>query len=281
MRIVALVFLVFGVTLAGFAVYFAKQNEDRMAAEMARLASASVATTEPVEIPTKSVIVAVRALKYGEELKPGAVRVAQFPEDAVPANAFYDEAELFGEGGKGERRIVLRTIEANEPIFKSKITGFGERATISAQLTPGMRAFTLRIDAISGVAGFLLPNDRVDVFLTRSGANGLSSNLIMQNVKIIAVDQFSDKDSSRARVARTATVEVSPDDAQKLALAQQVGNISLSLRQIDEIDVKQTAETPSVNVDDLIKREEVAPAPAPAPKARLCVRKGTELVCND
>jgi pilus assembly protein CpaB len=103
----------------------------------------------------------------------------------------------------------------------------------------------------------------------------------MQNVKVIAVDQFSDQDSSRARVARTATVEVSSDDAQKLALAQQVGNISLSLRQIDEVSVTDANETPSVSLGDLIKREEAAPAPAPAPKARLCVRKGTELICQE
>ncbi len=280
MRIIALIILIFGVALAGGAVFFASERYQAIEAELARRATATVATTEP-QIVTKTVVVASRPLKYGEELTPDKVRLAEFPENAVPENAFFSIDELFGENGSGERRIVLRSIEASEPIFKAKITGFGERATISAQLTPGMRAFTLRIDTVSGVAGFLLPDDRVDVFLTRAGENGLASNLIMQNVKVIAVDQFADNDSSRARVARTATVEVSPDDAQKLALAQQVGNISLSLRQIDEVLVNDSAETISVDVDDLIKREEVAPPPAPEQRARLCVRKGTELVCND
>ena len=142
-----------------------------------------------------------------------------------------------------------------------------------------MRAFTLRIDTVTGVAGFLLPNDRVDIFLTRGDRNGPTSDLIMQNVKVIAIDQFADTESTRARVARTATVEVSPEDAQKLALAQQVGRISLSLRQIDEVET--TSESRSVNLDDIIEREEAAPAPAPAPAPkRICTRKGTELFCN-
>jgi len=279
MRIIALIVLVFGVALAGGAVFFASERYQAME-ELARRATATVVTTEP-QIKTVSVVVASRALKYGEELTADKVKLTEFPEAAVPENAFSSMDELFGINGSGERRIVLRSIETSEPIFKAKITGFGERATISAQLTPGMRAFTLRIDSVSGVAGFLLPDDRVDIFLTRAGENGLASNLIMQNVKVIAVDQFSDNNSSRARVARTATVEVSSDDAQKLALAQQVGNISLSLRQIDEVAINESKETISVDVDDLIQREEVAPEAAPEAKARLCVRKGTELICND
>ena len=104
----------------------------------------------------------------------------------------------------------------------------------------------------------------------------MTSNVIMQNIKVIAVDQFSDHDSNRARVARTATVEVTPEQAQKLNLAQQVGRISLSLRQIDE--VSEVEEPEAVGLGDIIKRDE-AVAPAPAPK-QLCVRKGTERICN-
>lgn len=280
MRIVALIVLIFGVTLAAGGVYFAKQRLDSMEAALLLERSKAAPVAAP-EIKTTSVLVATRALRYGEILKAEDVRAAAFPEEAVPGNSFSSLEDLFGAEGSNEVRTVLRAIEPNEPIFKAKITGFGERATISAQLTPGMRAFTLRIDSVSGVAGFLLPNDRVDIFLTKRDAEGMSSNLIMQNVKVIAVDQFADKDSNRARVARTATVEVPPGDAQKLALAQQVGQISLSLRQIDETVTDDSEETPSVSVTDLIKKEEVAPAPAPAPRKQLCVRKGTELVCED
>lgn len=283
MRIIALLILCVGAAVAGFAVLEAKKRFDSEEAELRRLAAEIQANqTQEVEqapqIVTTPVVVAVSAMNYGKELAAADIRVVQFPEDSAPPNSFQTIEELIGEEGSEERRIVLREIAPNEPILKSKVTGFGERATISAQLTPGMRAFTLRIDTVTGVAGFLLPNDRVDIFLTKGTREGLTSNLIMQSVKVIAVDQFSGSDTNIARVANTATVEVTPEQAQKLALAQQVGRISLSLRQIDEVET--TDGQRSVDIDDIIEREEVAaPAPAPAPK-RLCVRKGTELICN-
>lgn len=284
MRFVAILILAAGAAIAGFAVFEAKKRFDAEEAELRRIAAEIQAQSSEdqqaaPQIKTKPVVVAVNAMNYGRVLNPEDVRIVDYPEGAVPANAFATLEELLGAEGSSETRIVLREISPNEPILRSKVTGFGERATISAQLTPGMRAFTLRIDTVTGVAGFLLPNDRVDIFLTKGSREGLTSNLIMQNVKVIAVDQFSGDTNAIARVANTATVEVTPEDAQKLALAQQVGRISLSLRQIDE--VAETEAQKSVNIDDIIEREEVAaPAPAPAPKKRLCVRKGTELICN-
>ncbi|MEM7271345.1 MAG: Flp pilus assembly protein CpaB, partial [Pseudomonadota bacterium] len=181
--------------------------------------------------------------------------------------------------GGAEQRVVLRSIEPNEPILKNKITGYGEDATMAGQLTPGMRAYTLRIDTVSGVAGFLLPNDRVDIFLTRGGGNNLTANLIMQNVRVIAIDQFSDQEANQARVARTATVEVTPEDAQRLALAQQVGRISLSLRQIDDAApmTGEDEKAPVISLGDIIPQEEVEQA---APARQVCVRKGVNVVCS-
>ena len=100
----------------------------------------------------------------------------------------------------------------------------------------------------------------------------------MQNVKVIAVDQFSDKESNQARVARTATVEVSPKDAQALALAQQVGRLTMSLRQIDE--VATTDEPAVIRLQDIIQTEQ-APEPAPAAPRGPCTRKGIELICPE
>ncbi|MEO0360414.1 MAG: Flp pilus assembly protein CpaB, partial [Pseudomonadota bacterium] len=233
MRIIALIILLFGLALAGGATFFASQRYAEIENELRRMAAEATPVVAAPAMKTVPVVVATKALRYGEELDEEMVEIVEFPEQSAPDTRFTTLEDLFGDGR--DARIVLRAMEPNEPILKTKVTGFGERATISAQLTPGMRAFTLRIDSVSGVAGFLLPNDRVDIFLTRGSRDGLSSNVIMQNVKVIAVDQFSDQESTRARVARTATVEVSAEDAQKLALAQQVGKISLSLRQIDEV----------------------------------------------
>lgn len=286
MRFLALLILIVGALVAGGAVWYAKdrfaQDEAKLRQMVEEIRAANKNAEETPSAPqvaTKPVVVATKALRYGEAFTADHVRVVQFPEDSVPPNAFTTLEEILGSEDNRQTRTALRAIEPNEPVLKQKVTGFGERATISAQLTPGMRAFTLRIDTVTGVAGFLLPNDRVDIFLTRGDRSGPTSDLIMQNVKVIAIDQFSDTESTRARVARTATVEVTPEDAQKLALAQQVGRISLSLRQIDEVET--TSESRSVNLDDIIEREVVAPAPAPAPAPkRICTRKGTELTCQ-
>ena len=281
MRLLALVVLVLGVLVAGGAMFYAKDRYAQIEAALRAQAAQNAQQQQEVKpaepaIKTKPVVIAARELRYGVELAPADVKIVEFPEGSVPANGFASLEELLGAEGGQSKRVVLRAMDPNEPVLKSKVTGFGERATISAQLTPGMRAFTLRIDTVSGVAGFLLPNDRVDIFLTQGGREGLTSNVIMQNVKVIAVDQFSDKDSNRARVARTATVEVSPEQAQKLALAQQVGRISLSLRQIDEVETAE--EIPSVDLSDIIKREETITPPAP--KKQICTRKGTEVFCT-
>lgn len=281
MRILAIIILLAGVGIAGGTAYFASVKYGEIEAALRKQAedAKNSAVEAAPTIETVSVAVAKKPMRYGQVLTPKNVKFVEFPKDSSPDNAFSTEDDLFGDGE--DQRIVLRAIEPNEPILKSKVTGFGERATISAQLTPGMRAATIRIDSVSGVAGFLLPNDRVDVFLTRKGSGGLSTNVILQNIKVIAVDQFSDQDSKLARVARTATVEVTPDDAQRLALAQQIGRISLSLRQIDEVTT--TEEIAPVNIDDIVKEEAPLPVALPEPvveKKRLCVRKGTELVCN-
>ena len=272
MRIIALIILIFGVALAGGAVFFASDRFDKLQAALQQQAAAIQPAAPTIE--TIQVVVATRSLKYGQPLEEKHLKVVEFPKDSAPANSFISIEELVVKDG--DQRIVLRSVEPNEPVLKSKVTGFGERATISAQLTPGMRAFTLRIDSVSGVAGFLLPNDRVDIFLTRGSQDGLAANLIMQNVKVIAIDQFSDKESNQARVARTATVEVTPDDAQRLALTQQVGRISMSLREIDEATMKE--ETSAMRLEDIIKTEPEA-GPAPAAPKKPCTRKGVELIC--
>jgi len=271
MRVIALIILIFGVALAGGAVFFASDRYAKLQAALQQQASAVQPAAPTIE--TVAVVVATAQLRYGQPLTAKALKVVEFSKDSAPSNAFSIIDDLISET---EKRIVLRNIEPGEPILKSKITGFGQRATISAQLTPGMRAYTLRIDSVSGVAGFLLPNDRVDIFLTRNNADGLAANLLMQNVKVIAIDQFSDKDSNQARVARTATVEVSPKDAQSLALAQQVGRLTMSLRQIDEVDT--TEETAVIRLEDIIQTEK-APELAPVKPKGPCTRKGIELIC--
>jgi pilus assembly protein CpaB len=117
------------------------------------------------------------------------------------------------------------------------VTGSGQRGSLSALIDPGMRAVTVRVDDVRGVAGFLVPGDHVDVVLTRleSGAANAATNsytdVLLQNVKVLAVDQIASSSDDKPTVAKAVTVEVTTEQAQKLVLAGGVGSLSLVLRQ--------------------------------------------------
>jgi pilus assembly protein CpaB len=226
------------------------------------------------------VLAAKKALRYGDRLNLAMaderLHWVTWPENAVPDGAFTTAEELLGPE-RGETRIVLRTVEPGELVLKSKVTGFGETVRVAAQVTEGKRAITIPINAVSGVAGLIAPGDRVDILLTRSIGNELVTSNILQNVLVIATDQTANTEASSARVARTATVEVNPTEASKLALAQQVGKLSLSLRGMHE-DVE--ASVAPITIDDLPDQPDVippAPPPVPPPLTTVTVRKGTEV----
>jgi pilus assembly protein CpaB len=141
-------------------------------------------------------------------------------------------------------------ISVNEPILATKISAEGQGASIAALLPEGMRAASVRINDVSGVAGFVQPNDSVDVLITRNvpGAERATqlTDVLLQNVRVIAIDQRSKNADGTAKVAKTATLEVNPLDAQKLALAQEVGSLSLVLRKPGETN-NPVVETISMN----------------------------------
>jgi pilus assembly protein CpaB len=125
-------------------------------------------------------------------------------------------------------------MSVNEPILAGKISAPGAGASIAALLPDGMRAATVRIDDVSGVAGFVQPNDSVDVLITRQvqGAAGAQqvTDVLLQNVRVLAIDQQAKNPDGTPKVGRTATFEVAPLDAQKLALGSQPGSLRLVLR---------------------------------------------------
>ncbi len=270
MRIVAILVLCLGVALAGAATYLLREFYAAQAMMAAR----------PAGPETVRVLAAKQGLKYGDRLDLAMaeerLRWVTWPKDAVPEGAFTTGEELLGPERK-ETRTVLRTIEPGELVLKSKVTGFGENVRVAAQVTEGKRAFTIPINAVSGVAGLVAPGDRVDILLTRTIDRQLVTSIFLQNVLVIATDQVSNTETSSTRVARTATVEVDPNDASKLALAQQVGKLSLSLRGVDEA---VEARVEAVSIDDLPDQPVVIPEPLPSPPPPpnlVTVRKGTEV----
>jgi pilus assembly protein CpaB len=175
-----------------------------------------------------TIVVAARGLRYGMELSDTDLKEVPWQVNAIPQGTFRTKAELLE--GK-DRRSVLSSIEANEPILEWKITGPGQRASLSALIEEGMTAVTVRVNEILGVAGFVLPGDRVNVLLTRSEDRGQFTDVLLQNVRVLAVNQLADDKAEKPVVAQAVTLEVSMEDAQKLVLAANVGNISLTLRQ--------------------------------------------------
>jgi pilus assembly protein CpaB len=181
--------------------------------------------------PARTIVVASRALRFGDELGGVSLREQPWPEDALPAGAFSKIADL-----TGSKRVVLMPIDANEAVLASKITGPGQRATLSAVLAEGMKAVTVRVNDVEGVAGFVLPGDRVDVLLTRQGEKNVTVNdVVIQNVRVLAIDQVADQRTEKPSVVKAVTLEVGETDGQKIALAQTAGTLSLLLRKAGEL----------------------------------------------
>lgn len=226
----------------------------------------------PVSLPTVSILIASEDLEFGDAITADFIKTVQWPEEFVPENAITDRDEALA-GPDGER-IAVRSFVAGEPLIRSKISGYGERPILSRKITEDMRAFSIRINDVSGVAGFLLPGDNVDVLLTRQlgrDQKNFVSDVIIQNVSVLGIDQLASEETDNPVLAKTATVEVTPEQAQKLALAQQLGSLSLTLRNFADLD---SATVKRISVSDL-------GIDAPTPVVRrdngifVRVRKGT------
>ena len=186
---------------------------------------------------TKTIVVAKQALRFGTELNASQLEEVPWPAEAMPAGAFAKVSDVLSQG----RRVVLAAIEPNEPVLALKITGPGQRATLSALVKPGMKAVTIRVNDVEGVGGFVLPGDRVDVVLTRQIDKGqASTEVVLQNTRVLAVDQSADERAAKAAVAKSVTLEVTTVEAQKVWLASSVGSLSLLLRKAGETAESQT-----------------------------------------
>ena len=186
---------------------------------------------------TKTIVVAKQALRFGTELNASQLEEVPWPADAMPAGAFAKVTDILSQG----RRVVLAAIEPNEPVLTLKITGPGQRATLSALVKPGMKAVTIRVNDVEGVGGFVLPGDRVDVVLTRQmDKSQASTEVVLQNTRVLAVDQSADERAAKAAVAKSVTLEVTTIEAQKVWLASSVGSLSLLLRKAGETVETQT-----------------------------------------
>jgi pilus assembly protein CpaB len=231
MRIVFALVLLVGISLAGFAVYMARGYVENYQAQLAQERQ-----LRDQIVPTTEVYVLTSPLRYGQRLTQESVRLVRWPVDAIPEGAFTTEDSLFPPGVTALRSIT-RAMDKGEAVLRTKVTEPGEDAGVGARLAAGMRAFALRVDVASGVSGFVRPGDRVDVYWTGSppgGEGGDITRLIDANVRIIAIDQTADEDRNSPLVARTVTIEATPQQVAALAQAQATGRLQLSLVGADD-----------------------------------------------
>ncbi|HLO74964.1 MAG TPA: Flp pilus assembly protein CpaB, partial [Magnetospirillum sp.] len=187
---------------------------------------------------TVPVVVARTQLPFGSRIHKENLSLAAWPADSVPPGAFARIEDLLG---KDEDRVVLRSMDPSEPVLASKVSGLGGRATLSTVVGMDQRAVTIRVNDVLGVAGFVLPGDRVDVLLTRKEGDreNPATDVLLQNVRVLGIDQDSSDRKDKPMVARAVTLEVSPDQAQMLTLGTQVGVLSLALRNQSDGDVEK------------------------------------------
>jgi pilus assembly protein CpaB len=191
------------------------------------------------------VVVARAAIPYGAKLDASRLEVTSMPASAAPQGAYGTIAQVIGQAGGAP--IVLVPISAREAVLPTKLSGGGAKATLAAVISEGMRGFTIGVTEVAGGGGHVLPGDRVDVVLTRDlstlagapqgGGKRLVSNVVIQDVRVLGMDLNADPTSTAAAIAHTATLEVSVEDAEKLALAAQAGNLSLALRRTGSTDI--------------------------------------------
>jgi pilus assembly protein CpaB len=250
-----------GIAVAGGSAYGAREYLRQTAA------TASVDPTNGLV----TAIVAGRDIKFGQVIEPQMLQIVSWPREALPAGAFTDLDALLPKAG-GEPRRAKNAMSAGELILSSKVSNFGEKVTIVQTLGENSRAMSIRVDAVTGVGGFVTPGDTVDIVLTQGGGENLRAITILQNVRVIGVDQLANEEENTPVVARTVTVEVSPENSQKLALAQSAGTLSLTLRTLDSVVDKPLD---SIRLSDIL--QEKSPVEEVEQKSRIKIRRANEV----
>jgi pilus assembly protein CpaB len=218
--------------------------------------------------PTGSIVVAAKPIAFGVAISADNITEIPWAAAALPDGAFATKDDVLKDG----RRVVLSPLEPNEPVLRSKTTGPGQRASLSSLLQDGKRAVTVRVDDVRGVAGFILPGDFVDVVLIAENAAGRRENyseILLQNLKVLAVDQLASERQEQPTVPKAVTLEVTPAQAQKILLATNIGRLSLTLRRLTDVGL---ADSHRVTERDLGEgrgpvEPVAAPPPAPPPPA--------------
>ncbi|MGB9606575.1 MAG: Flp pilus assembly protein CpaB, partial [Bryobacteraceae bacterium] len=245
---------------------------------------------KPQKIETKEVVVAVRALPVGVNIKPEDVKLAKLPAAQIPPGTFSRPEEVY-------ERPVISSILPDEPIREGRIGARGSGLGLAPVIPPGMRAVAVRVNDVVGVAGFVLPGMRVDVLVTGRPPNhpDTMTTTVLQNILVLSAGQKIEPDArGQAINSPVVTLLVTPEQAEILTLAGNEGKIQLVLRNASDQSIQKTpgrlltelypvrkspAEAPAVvhsRPARVESRPEAPPAPPPPPPEEIVVFRGSQ-----
>jgi len=204
--------------------------------------------------PAGTIVVAAESLAYGTAMTPDNIVEIPWFSNTLPEGAFAVKDDLLS----GGRRVVLSPLKRGEVVLRSRITGPGQRASLASLLDEGKRAVTVSVDDVRGVAGFVLPGDFVDIVIIADDGSPKRqsySDILLEHVKVLAIDQVASEGEGQPTVAKAVTVEVTKEQAQKILLATNIGKLSLILarpvesnpdpnRRVSEKDIGRTSPEP-------------------------------------
>ncbi|HEX6859491.1 MAG TPA: Flp pilus assembly protein CpaB [Caulobacteraceae bacterium] len=227
------------------------------------------------QVAMAPVVVAAKPIEFGTKLDEKNLAVLQVPVNAVPAGAYRTIKDVVGLDGGAP--VALTAIASREMLLPAKLSGGGARPSMSAMITPGMRAYTIRVTDVAGGGGHVLPGDRVDVLLARKlpdgGEQAVEADVVLQNVRILGINMNADQTTTDKASPKTATLEVTVADAGRLTVASEIGSLSLALRRTGAAEVEPVRAIRTADVGAYVPRRlNTADAPPAPPSGEAPVR---------
>ncbi|SFN18580.1 pilus assembly protein CpaB [Formivibrio citricus] len=233
-------------------------------------------------LTTSKVVVAAKDLSLGTRLTPETLTLVEWPRNSIPPGAMQGE-EALGKMLKDptslEPRVLKVTVLKGEPILEPKLAPVGTKGGLSAVIGEGKRAITVRVNDVVGVAGFALPGNYVDVIVNTESESAKGNNtkdktiskIVLERILVLAIAQEAGRDETKPKVVNAVTLEVTPDQAEKLDLARSIGSLSLVLR--NQVDASPVTTAGAFKRDLLSGTPEQAAAPQPQSAEKPVVKK--------
>jgi pilus assembly protein CpaB len=252
-----------------------------IALALAAVLLASRWVMQQTTVATTQVVVASKDIDLGTKLTPDMLRLRDWPSGSVPQGSFKDVGVLLKDAKTQDARVLRMTLQQGEPVLESKLAPVGTQGGLSAVISEGKRAITVRVNDVIGVAGFALPGNYVDILVNTEDQDARTqsqektvSKIVLERILVLAIAQEVSRDETKPKVVNAVTLEVTPEQAEKIDLARSVGSLSLVLR--NQIDTAP-AQTKGITKEQLLRGDsapELAPEkPAQVTRAPAVVKK--------